>query len=257
MSKYSTITCSSCKKTFQADPNANRVFCVHCGTEQQDIVFDGVSDPFILWLTDYVKITDGEDRRKALEEAKQTCPETGIEANLLDSLQAIWQLRYHKSRLRDMLWADAWMGELQNWLVSAKDGNPASERRRAIRSLDQFFNDNKLLKALDIDFLPPGLSENKQAPEYRKQYLLYAELLNLIYLYTKLCMNDKNYGSVLFGFGRHSDKRISEKITQEYVDLQLNLLKEDSETKAGYKFLIKALMDGFKMYFDNNFVLDY
>lgn len=204
MSEHKEFVYINCGGRFNADPSSEKIFCVHCGAFQSERVKPELSfdERMSVLLTDYVRMTDGEERRLFLERnlRQQTAEQMDTKRLLL--MQDLWSLRYRKSPLKEMRWADSWLGELQSWLTFSGKNNPKSHQRRGARGLEQFFNNKKLLKALEISNLPHSLPTDRSDPAYEPSYTLYYELLNMIYLYVGLCMKDKNYGSIILGIGR-------------------------------------------------------
>ncbi len=259
MSEQKEYVCVNCDGRFNADPAAEKIFCVHCGAFQAERVEPKLSfdEHMSKLLTDYVQLTDGEERRLFLERnlSQQTPEQTDM--NRLRQMQDLWSMRYRKSPIKEMRWADNWLGELQTWLTFSRTSNPKSHQRKGVRSLEQFFNNKKLLKALEIARIPHSLPTDRSDPAYEPAYTLYYELLNLIYLYVGLCMKDKNYGSIILGIGRKKDSTIASKISDDFVEFQMNLLSQGPDGKEGHGILIKALLDGYRMYFDKSFTLEY
>lgn len=246
MKQEHTFICTACERSFQANPDAEQVFCVHCGT-RQDIrrsVEESGAQRMRCWYSDYVRMTDAEQRRLHIENSLQTAEAEGLDVGQLQIVRNLWAVRFRKSPLKEMLWADTWLGNLQNWLNDSE-----TNLKRGVKELDRFFADGKLLKAVGVSSLQPVSADPAMLA-------LYCELTALIYLYTALCMQDKNYGAILLGIGRKKDAAIAAKISDEFIRMQLNLLQPSQALKPGYQILIQSLLNGYRMYFDKNLELE-
>ncbi|HHX37163.1 MAG TPA: hypothetical protein GX717_04190 [Clostridiaceae bacterium] len=254
------MKCEQCSELFDVPYDANHAFCVHCGAKQSitpknyhDLKSDKRDNIYnaSICINKLIKITDPDERRNYIEK------DDDIPDPLRGVYRDLWHLRFKPSKVKNYPWADSWLGFFQELLMLAK--NPQSKRtmRRVDKIMRGFFQEKSFQAVVLLDDTEQTVSATELL--YKKNlYLtaLYHEFLNVVYLYTKLSMNDKNYGSILFGFGRKKDASIAEKVSGEFIDLEVNLLDPFKNTYYGYDLIIKVLHDGYRAYFDTNFIID-
>ncbi len=249
-------TCSSCGKKFDAALDAPRVFCVYCGSEQKLNKIEESRNQdqgdFFSWLKEYAKIEKPEERLSFLEKSKD-------KGEAAEFFLKIWQDRFKKGKTKQVPWADSWLGHLQILITYKNEKMNRSQRKRIAKTYKDWFLTENLEQQL-AGYLPEidekidelsGATLDSSSP----LYFLYVELLSLAYLYVSLCMSDKNYGSYLLGFGRRKESSIAARVSDDLIDLQLNVLKPLQGEFPLNRLLINALQDGYRMYFDENFAL--
>ena len=141
------------------------------------------------------------------------------------------------------------MAVLQQFLMIAQNYGKAGKKikRRDAKLVFSFLE--KVLTALDEN---PSLDSLSHEQVKLTDYLpIRVEWASLIYLYVDLCMKDKQYRSVLFGFGSKSDEDVVKKISSELVDLESHLLKPLLLQKPEIQSLIDGMHEGFRLYFND------
>lgn len=94
-----------------------------------------------------------------------------------------------------------------------------------------------------LDKVMDSLGFSKAATR-QQETLLYQELRHLGMLYIALCQEDKNYNSVLFGFGTISEEKQALKIASEIRRVGVTALERfDAEEK--YRLFTNALKDAY------------
>lgn len=161
------------------------------------------------WPESYYMETDPEKRLKLLE--AQNDP---AEAEINKLRLELWNLRYEKMRngkIKDRFIA-GWMD-----LILMKEQVQGKFGKRGMKKQAQ--------KALELMGIP-------QTEHFGKELLL-AELKHMVLLYCCASMTDRQYSSIIFGFGKMKKEKIDHKIIGELdavaVDIPGHLeLQEES-----------------------------
>ncbi len=154
------------------------------------------------WPDCFYRERDPEVRRSLLDEAEKeglTPEENGIR-------RKIFELRYPKSGSVKDNFLKAWLD--LRFAYTQKGGLFGGR------------NPKKVTKPLD----EIGFAELGEDSLYRS--LLYQELYHLGMLYASLCLEDKNYKSLIFGLGSLSEPKLKSKIGAEFRDMAVNVLQE-------------------------------
>ncbi|MGI6077981.1 MAG: DUF6553 family protein [Fastidiosipilaceae bacterium] len=252
-----TMRCEKCDKEFNVPFNAANAFCVHCGTKQSvtpeqflTLMSTGQDDQYELSLSinKLIRITDPDERKLYISSSTQ------IPKELRDLYESFWQIRYKPNKVKGIKWADLWLGFFQDILLMTKNQQTKGSLRKFDKTIRSFFLNKKMKSIIHMEnYDTIVIGDYIDWKENIYVAALYHELLNVVYLYTKLSMTDRNYGSILFGFGRKKDSTIAEKISSEFINMQINGLSLLKESFYGYNLIIKVLHDGYRTYFDKNF----
>ena len=169
------------------------------------------------WPENYFAETDPAKRRRILD------ARAGEEDPWLEQLEKMFQARYERDRSGK--YADTF---LRSFL----------ELKMTALNLDAAFSEKKNRKAVYKALKNLCLTET----EGLSREVLCREMCQLTALYIVLCAGDKNYTSVLWGIGKKSNEKITEKI-----DLDLRrigeALPEYLKLEAEFRILQNAILD--------------
>lgn len=252
-----TVTCEVCSRSFEADADATTVFCVHCGARQTVTPAESSklqaqngerAHEQMLWRNRLIKTTNPDKRLELIESAAHI-----LEPAVQSVYRNLWHVRFKPSKVKELRWADSWLGFLQLLLTLTRDNRLRRVQKKTSRELQSFFNQKALHPVLNGSALPGGSELRTQWPD--PVHILYEELTSVVYLYTDLCLQDKQYGSVLFGFGRKKDTQIEAMIAAELKQIQVAAIALQDPPLPGSALLTRAMEDGYRMRLDPVFAI--
>lgn len=164
------------------------------------------------------------EARKAILEARraQEVDET------LELLEKLFALRYKQDKKGT--YADQFLGHFLELRITAEN-------------LDSMFSERKNKKAVKKCLEKLQLHEGSEFPEE----LIYQEMCQLTGLYIFSCSKDVNYTSMLWGLGKKSDEKISEKINLDLERIGEAIPKYLSMEEE-YRVMKAAILDTKKKY---------
>ena len=74
---------------------------------------------------------------------------------------------------------------------------------------------------------------------------VYDELFNMVTLYYKLCETDKSFGSLIFGLGKMSEKKLKEK-SKNSVDTVAVIVPQRLSMVEEFKFFSDTATDAYE-----------
>lgn len=252
-----TIICEVCSRSFEADAASPAVFCVHCGTRQTVAPAESArlraqngeqAHEQILWRNRLIKTTDPDERLARIDAAGHI-----LDPAVRAVYRNLWQTRFKRSKVKTLRWADSWLGFLQLLLTLTRDDRPRRVQKKTNREIRSFFDRQTLQQALNNAELPAGDRMAAVWPD--PVHILYEELTSVVYLYADLCLQDKQYGSVLFGFGRKKDPQIEAMIAGELQRVQTGAIAAQDPLLPGSALLAQAITDGYRLRMEPAFAI--
>ena len=164
------------------------------------------------------------EARKAILEARreQEVDET------LELLEKLFELRYKQDKKGT--YADQFLGHFLELRITAEN-------------LDRMFSERKNKKTVKKCLEELQLHEESEFPEE----LIYQEMCQLTGLYIFSCSKDVNYTSMIWGLGKKSDAKISEKINLDLERIGEAIPKYLSMEEE-YRVMKAAILDTKKKY---------
>ncbi|MCU6763616.1 Uncharacterised protein [uncultured Roseburia sp.] len=155
------------------------------------------------WPESYYMEVDAGRRLALLKEHKKS-----RETEEIDSLRMeLWEMRYQPLK-KENEFKDTFMGGLIHLLMLTIDAARPFSKKRACKEAQ------KILQQLGLDF-----------KEHFTRELLETEIKHLFLVYAATCLEDKQYGSLLFGFGRIKKDKVEKKIAEDIRKIGFDLPK--------------------------------
>lgn len=173
------------------------------------------------WPDIYYSTTDADKRKEYLEKAIRL----GLEPKENEIRMKMWNQRYGTQKGVDQMLA-IWINLLY-FANIVKSDRKARWRKREIKDI---FN------GLQVEVLKEYGEEAKE--------LVYLEFYHLADFYIDICLNDKKYGSIMFGLGTMSKEKLMAKIAKEIYTIAYLVPPVISGTPE-YELLRKAVVDCF------------
>ncbi len=161
---------------------------------------------------------DPEERKQILDNLQPDAEEE----QSLEQIRTLFSLRYKENKKGG--YDDAFLGAMMS-LHFISEKTTRTGRRQIEKEIQRVMQ--ILCLGQDRDFSAD---------------ILFAEMYQLIYYYMSLCMEDHNFCSVLFNFGRMSEENITRKIQTELLEIK-DIVSSYAEEKNNYSLLVKAIED--------------
>ena len=145
------------------------------------------------WPESYYMEVDAGRRLSLLEEHLNQ-----EESDTINSLRMeLWQMRYQPLK-KGNEYKDNFMAGLVQWLMLTIDAARPFSKKRARKEAGQVL-------------VQLGLTSE----EHFTRELLETEMKHLFLVYAATCLEDRQYGSLLFGFGRIKKDKVEKKIAED------------------------------------------
>lgn len=175
------------------------------------------------WPENYFAEFDPAARKMILDKRREEEADETLEC-----LEKLFALRYKQDKKGN--YADQFLGQFLQLRITAEN-------------LDVMFSERKNRKAVRQCLEQLQLHAGSEIPEE----LIYQEMCQLTGLYIYSCSKDVNYTSMIWGFGKKSDEKISEKINLDLERIGEAIPKYLSMEEE-YRVLKAAIMDTKKQY---------
>ena len=173
------------------------------------------------WPDAYYREREPEIRFRMLEEAENQglTPEDNV------IRRELYEIRYpSKGNIKDK-YLSAWM----NMRFMTERNNGVIFRRHDPKKVRDVLGEIGIGVRMD---------------DRRYQQLLYQEIYHLGMLYGALCCEDKQYGSIIFGFGSMSEEKLAFKIARDFKEVGIEI-PENYQAGPDYEVWGKALTAAF------------
>ena len=173
------------------------------------------------WPYEYMRMKDPVVRKRILDEAiKQGIDQEGNELR-----QMLWEHRYPKGIGEDEFFK-AWM---YFDFVSEE--------------INAYFGKKKRLNNVKQHLERLGMEDMKARGPFGEQ-VLYEELYHLVYNYIQLCADDRNYGSLILGFGKMNKDSYALKVARN-IRRVCYVVPEGLGLKEEFALLQKAATEAY------------
>ncbi len=191
------VKCRKCAKTFQADDELGRVFCLYCGTENE---ISRNSD-----TESYLDLPENPvSRREQLERLSAgDSPEKVIARDRL----ILWSARFFRISRKEERYGDKFLELITSILFFSQNYGSPRLYKRARKDYERFFARPEFQQAM--------------AAAIDKLRALQLEFYDAAALYLRSCREDKHYGSRLFDIVKLKEEQVAEKAA---VDVANNIM---------------------------------
>lgn len=194
------VKCRNCGKTFQADDQLSRAFCLYCGTENylNPLVAHEEVTPFDL-------ATDPVTRREQLQ---RLAAGDGPDADVARDRLLFWPARFHRVSRKEERYGDKFLELITVILFYSQNYPGTRSMKRARKDIEAFFARPAFRQAM------------AEAADPRKALLL--EFHDTAEVFLIACRDDKHYGSRLFEIVKLKEPEVADKAAQ---DVAMNIMQ--------------------------------
>lgn len=169
------------------------------------------------WPDNYFAEAAPEKRKQILDQAMAE------NAEMAEQIGRLFERRYKKDK--NGKYADTFLREFLQLKMTAEN-------------LDSMFAEKKNKKAAVRALHQMCLDEASEFPEE----ILYREMCQLAAWYIRICAGDKNYTAILWGLGKKSDAKITEKIALD-LDRIGEAIPKYLDMEEEFRILKRAILD--------------